>query len=249
MFRSRRFSAGHRGPNKNKAVQGTQQTAQSHMESNRKHFKYPEEGFVTPIEHSLLYAMIMEPTIYPLDVIRQAIHEQDFDEFLIIKNTRRKSAAVEGEEEICSYAQLSALLSLAMQKWPPSKDKENPQDNVPQLLCQALLRTVIHYAQKHDLDREHEIAEFLNPAVERTKQRLDNAANAKMNLPFYLGIGLSLATANPLPMYLAYAAGTASFLKDDVVTKEGVHLEKVANQSRRSANVETASLMDEMEDD
>lgn len=222
------------------------------MESNKKYFKYPEEGFVSPIEHSLLYAMIMEPTIYPEDVIRQAIAEQDFGEFLTVKNTRRKSAATqstEDEEDICSYAQLSALLSLAMQKWPPSKDKQNPQDNVPQFLCQALLRTVVNYAQGHDLDREHEVAEFLNPAVERTKQRLDSAANAKMNLPLYLGLGLSVATGNPLPMYLAYAAGTASFLKDDVVTKEGAHLEKVANQSRRTANVETASLMDEMGDE
>eukprot|EP00977_Amphora_coffeiformis_P003656 scaffold710_cov171-Amphora_coffeaeformis.AAC.25 len=191
----------------------------------------------------------MEPTIYPLDVIRQAIQEQDFDEFLTVKDNRRKNTAAGGEEEICSYAQLTAILSLAMQKWPQSTDKENPQDSVPQFLCQALLRTVVRYAKEHDLDRDHEIAEFLNPAVERTKQRMDDAANAKMNLPFYLGLGLSVATGNPLPMYLAYAAGTASFLKDDVVTKEGAHLEKVSMQSKRTANIETASLMDEMDDD
>ena len=49
-------------------------------------------------------------------------------------------------------------------------------------------------------------------------------------------------------MYLAYGAGTMSFLKDDAVQKEGAHLQKVANQSRRTANVETTSLMDEMEE-
>jgi len=248
MFRRRNFTTGPRGTH-SKAVQGTQQTAQSHMASNKKYFKYPEEGFVTPIEHSLLYAMIMEPTIYPLDVIRQAIQEQDFQEFLIVKHPQTKRNIAAEEEEICSYAQLSALLSLAMQKWPPSADKENPQDNVPQFLCQALLRTVVRYAKEHELDRDHEIAEFLNPAVERTKQRMDDAANTKMNLPFYLGIGLSVATGNPLPMYLAYAAGTASFLKDDIVTKEGAHLEKVSIQSKRTANIETTSLMDEMDDD
>ena len=49
-------------------------------------------------------------------------------------------------------------------------------------------------------------------------------------------------------MYLAYGAGTVSFLKDDVVQKEGANLEKVSSQSRRAANVETTSLMDEMEE-
>ena len=37
-----------------------------------------------------------------------------------------------------------------------------------------------------------------------------------------------------------------SFLKDDVVRKEGAHLQKVANQSRRTANVETTFHFDHL---
>ena len=204
MFRRRptTSSAGnHRvtRPNHKPAVQGTQAAAAAQMESNKKYFKYPAEGFVSPIEHSLIHAMISEPAIYPPDVIRQAIREQDFSEFLVVKrNTKNTTAAstANDEEEICSYAQLSALLSLGMQKWPDAtasnNEKENPNDSVAQTLCQALLRTVVQYANDHDLDREHEIAEFLNPAVERTKQRLDRAANVKMNLPLYAGLALSV---------------------------------------------------------
>ena len=215
MFRRRPRSQGASTP-----VQGTQAAAAAHMESNQKYFKYPPEGFVSPVEHSLLYAMINEPTIYPPSVIYQAIEEQDFTDFFVVKKKIKNPNGM--EEEVCSYAQLSALLSLAMQKWPDtttttttapssnhkldnrqeSSSKATTSSSVPQVLCQALLRAVVQYANQHELDREHEIAEFLNPAVERTKQRLDNAANYKMNLPLYAGLALSVATGNPLPMYL-----------------------------------------------
>ena len=136
-----------------------------------------------------------------------------------------------------------------MQKWPtPLDDDPAVQDteNVPHSLCQALLRTVVKYANQHDLDRQAEIAEFLQPAVERTRQRLGRAIHVKFILPYFAGAALSVATGNPLPLYLAYTGGMVSYLKDDAVTKEKEHALQAYRQSQRTANVETASLMDEM---
>ena len=241
---------------RNKAVvvvQGTQATAQKHLESNQRLFKYPQEGFVSPIEYSLIYAMVNEPSIYPPDAIRQTINEQDFGEFLAVDESKTLSSSSSSiHEQRCSYAQLSALLSLAMQKWPTPLDDDpavQEEQNVPHVLCQALLRTVIQYANKHDLDRQAEIAEFLEPAVERTRQRLGRAIHLKFVLPYFAGAALSIATGNPLPLYLAYTGGMVSYLKDNAVAKEKEHALKVHRQSQRAANVETTSLMNEMEDD
>lgn len=240
------------------AVQGTQATAQRHLESNQKYFKYPKEGFVSPIEHSLIYTMVNEPSIYPPDAIQKVIDEQDFAEFLHVNdetanNSSKTTTTFTNNEQRCSYAQLSALLSLAMQKWPPPVDDSDPavqgERNVPQNLCQALLRTVVQYADAHELDRPAEVAEFLDPAVERTRQRLGRAIHMKFVLPYFAGAALSIATGNPLPLYLAYTGGMVSYLKDDAVTKEKEHALRVHKQSQRAANVETASLMDEMEQD
>ena len=108
---------------------------------------------------------------------------------------------------------------------------------------------LIKYANQHDLDRQAEITEFLQPAVERTRQRLGRAIHVKFLLPYFAGAALSVATGNPLPLYLAYTGGMVSYLKDDAVTKEKEHALKIHKQSQRAANVETASLMDEMEQD
>uniref|UniRef100_A0A7S3L8D8 Uncharacterized protein n=1 Tax=Amphora coffeiformis TaxID=265554 RepID=A0A7S3L8D8_9STRA len=257
MFRrqsSSNLSSSSRGSRRRSAkqvVQGTQAAAEAHLESNKKYFQYPDVGFVSHIEHSLIYAMINEPSIYPSEVIRRAIEDQDFGEFLVANN----ASSSQFPEKVCSYAQLSALLSLAMQKWPlPSPGDENKEqhvttNSVPQTLSQALLRTVVQYATEHGLDREHEIAEFLNPAVERTKQRLGRAIHMKFFLPYFAGAALSIATGNPLPLYLAYTGGMVSYLKDDAVAKEKEHVLKVHKVANRASNVETTSLMDEMEAD
>ena len=251
---SRRSSGNSR--NKDVIVQGTQATAQKHLESNQKHFHYPEEGFVSPIEYSLIYAMVNEPSIYPANAIQEAINQQDFGEFLVVNGNvcSSKASSLSINEQRCSYAQLTALMSLSMQKWPtPVEDDEDPavqdSENVPCVLCQALLRTVVQYANKHDLDRQAEINEFLQPVMERTQQRLGRAIHVKFVLPYFAGAALAIATGNPLPLYLAYFGGAASYLKDDAVTKEKEHAFQVRKQSRRVGNVETASLMDEMEQD
>lgn len=246
-------------------VQGTQAVAAAQLESNAKFFEYPSSGFVSPIEHSLLYAMILEPTVYPAEVILQAIREQDFAEFLEVKPDKQSSTRAQQDgEPTASYAQLSAILSLAMQKWPDEAEKSDAKDmndtdrignnasnntTVPQVLCQALIRTVVRYASDHDLDRSHEINELLRPAVERTRQNMGKAMNTKFVLPYLAGAALSIATGNPLPLYVAYTGGMMSYLNDNAVTQEKEHAVKVHQASQRAANVETASLMEEAEHD
>ena len=91
-------------------VVGTQALALQRMNENAKKFKYPSEGFVSPIEHSLLYAMICEPTIYPEPVVLAQIENEDFNSFLEIAQNEDKTRA--------SYAQLSALLLKSAEKFP-----------------------------------------------------------------------------------------------------------------------------------
>ena len=192
--------------------------------------------------------MVNEPSIYPKPAIRQAIEDQDFAEFLVVNelHSAKSSSINSPEEPPCSYAQLSALMSLAMQKWPTPMDAgedpavQNTDPTVPQCLCQALLRTVVQYAAAHDLDRQAEIAEFLDPAVTRTRQRLGRALHVKFMLPYAAGAALSIATGNPLPLYLAYTGGMVSYLKDDAVTQEKEHALAVHKQSQRAANVESS---------
>lgn len=49
---------------------GTEANAIQNMARNAKHFAYPPEGFITPVEHSLLYSMIEFPERYPEDVVK-----------------------------------------------------------------------------------------------------------------------------------------------------------------------------------
>ena len=50
---------------------GTQAKAEKEIEKNRKAFKYPkDENFITPIEYSLIYSMILEgPKVYPENIV------------------------------------------------------------------------------------------------------------------------------------------------------------------------------------
>mmetsp|Transcript_27846 Transcript_27846/g.51255 ORF Transcript_27846/g.51255 Transcript_27846/m.51255 type:complete len:385 (-) Transcript_27846:368-1522(-) len=72
---------------------GTEANAIQNMARNAKHFGYPTEGFITPIEHSLLYAMIEFPEQYPESVVKSVIEEEDFDEYLHVNDTKRKGGA------------------------------------------------------------------------------------------------------------------------------------------------------------
>ena len=128
---------------------GTEANAIKNMARNALHFSYPPTGFVTPIEHSLLYAMIEYPERYPEEVVKNEIEDEEFEIYLFVKeddSTKRKKSSRrhdyndnnndgdgrrehgrqgnddenDDEDMPVSYAQLSALLSLSAEKNPPS---------------------------------------------------------------------------------------------------------------------------------
>eukprot|EP00569_Conticribra_weissflogii_P009678 CAMPEP_0171370572 /NCGR_PEP_ID=MMETSP0879-20121228/8110_1 /TAXON_ID=67004 /ORGANISM="Thalassiosira weissflogii, Strain CCMP1336" /LENGTH=361 /DNA_ID=CAMNT_0011879057 /DNA_START=43 /DNA_END=1125 /DNA_ORIENTATION=- len=124
---------------------GTEARALQNIRRNAKLFEYPADGFETPIEHSLLYAMIEFPMNYPESVVRKEIEEEDFEVYLYVNEKERRDSgtAADGggvdtanasdayiqsakntEQRRASYAQLSALLALSAEKNPSKSQTE-----------------------------------------------------------------------------------------------------------------------------
>lgn len=151
--RARDIRTRHRNRQRNEVggAVGTEAKAIKNQQVNAKDFKYPEEGFITPVEHSLLYAMIEYPDNYPESVIRNEIQDEDFNQYLYVKgkdkkggeatsyeddgrdndastkpnNDDRETATQQSEEEQrVSYGQLSALLALSASKNPSTASPE-----------------------------------------------------------------------------------------------------------------------------
>jgi len=230
---------------KDKAV-GTGAVAQKNMEQNKKDFRYPKAGFVTPIEHSLLYATLSAPEVYPEAVIKDAIAEEDFTQYMTVKHESHKQ---KDEPSICSYAQLSALLALAVQKWPPpqSRNESSTEHSISEILCKSLVKCVVQYAETHNLNRETEVQELLHPAIQRTEKGLSQQ-QVKVFLPAYVGATASVVTANPLPLWIGYGvtalyAGTAT----QGFEEQSHNLRKLAATTKRMADAEKTSLLDESE--
>ena len=232
---------------KSRGPVGTEAVALENMKRNRKDFGYPSQGFVTPIEHSLLYAMISEPTLYPEKVVKDQIYEEDFTVYLVGKQVSK--------EPVVSYAQLSAILALSAEKWPPQPQQEQDDDDsqqaaptsVPQVLCKTLLQCVIRHAEQHSLDREAEVQELLAP-VERLATKRDAKAELAAILPIYIGMGATLVTANPLPLWVG--AAVTNVMSSRVIAQEDErqNMSSIASQTNRMADIEKASLLDESED-
>ena len=134
---------------------GTEAKAIRNQQLNAKDFKYPEEGFITPVEHSLLYAMIEFPENYPEAVIRNEIEDEDFNQYLYVKeketqggkattyvddgsdndvqaqpnNNESQTAQQSEKEQPVSYGQLSALLALSAAKNPSTATPEQSSTN------------------------------------------------------------------------------------------------------------------------
>lgn len=227
----------------NRGPVGTEAVALENMKRNRKDFGYPAQGFVTPIEHSLLYAMISEPTLYPENVVKDQISEEDFTVYLLGKQVSK--------EPVISYAQLSAILTLSAEKWPPQQQQDDSQHaaptSVPQILCKALLQCVVRHAEQHNLDREAEVQELLAP-VERLATKRDAKTELAVILPIYIGMGATLVTANPLPLWVG--ATVTNVMSSRVIAQEGErqNMSSIASETNRMADVEKASLLDESED-
>jgi hypothetical protein len=243
MFRKKQNSKKKAGPK----VVGTEAAAKSNLERNQKDFSYPETGFVTPVEYTLLYSMLDAPTIYPENVVQAAIREEEFDQYLIVNPLRADET-----EERHSYAQLSALLTLAAQKFPPPPTEYGtavPKDSIPQILICALLQTVIRHTEAYNLDRETEVKELLEPLTRLTVKK-DAQQTVAFLVPAYLGLGASIVTGNPLPMYLGWAIGGAITANDNTgMQNSASNLSQLKSTTNRSADAEKAGLLEETDYD
>jgi hypothetical protein len=155
-------------------------------------------------------------------------------------------------EERHSYAQLSALLTLAAQKFPPPATElyeAAPKDTIPQILICALLQTVIRHVEEYDLDRETEVKELLEPLTQLTVKK-DAQQTVAFLLPAYIGLGASVVTGNPLPMYLGWAIGGAITANDNTALQNSAsNLSQLKSTTNRSADAEKAGLLEESDYD
>ncbi|OEU19707.1 hypothetical protein FRACYDRAFT_235763 [Fragilariopsis cylindrus CCMP1102] len=163
---------------------------------------------------------------YPMEGFETWIEHSLLDSF----NDTTK--AVEAE---VSYAQLTALLALAGEEWSSTSE-------VPQALCKAISKQIIKYANKHDLDRQQELKELLNPLIDYAKGR--GRKQAIQMLPWFAA--LTVSTINPLAFYATYmsmlAANSDALSKGDRADRNTIDMAEMGN---RHGNVEKASLLDE----
>ena len=215
---------------------GTEAAAQHHLEWNTTTFLYPDNGFINRIEYSLLYNMIHTNEIFPPEVIKEHISKEDFSTYLYarpLKGTVTKTLPV-------SYAQLTAILALAGDTWTPKSE-------IPDILCKAILKVVVEYAESNNLDRKDEIDELLQPLLFYSQQKDTEEAWAFV-IPLYIGWTASLLTGNVVPLMVAYGvANVATGIKasQNVNSQKNIHTMKKVTQ--RASDVEHTSLLNEIE--
>lgn len=231
-------------------VQGSEAVAVESQRVNAKTFKYPPTGFENWIENTLLYTMIRESSIFPAETVLKAIEEEDFLQYFYVKEEdhMHRTLEEEGKDEEedrsdprttkvaqVSYAQLTALLALAGEEWRSSSD-------VPQRLCKIISKEIIKYANKHDLDREQELKELLDPLMEYAKGR--GRKQALQMLPWFAA--LTVSTLNPLAFYATYMsmlyANSETLDKGDEADRNTIDMTEMG---KKHGNVEKASLLDE----
>ncbi|KAL3784236.1 hypothetical protein HJC23_013523 [Cyclotella cryptica] len=243
---------------------GTEAKALENISKNAQFFNYPPEGFITPIEHSLLYAMILYPEQYPESVVRKEIHDEEFDAYLYVKDPVSQQAAAAAAAAERNYQQqqqyvtilcrgtTSILRTIECLARPIGREKSIhgrtrtsfAQLSIGQTLCRKLLKTVTKYAESHSLDRHREIRELLDPVEKRCQIRNEQAA-LKQLLPAYAGYTLSLVTGNPLPLLI----GAAALVGNDPMVEENENVHGFRGMGGRTADLETVGLLDECEDD
>jgi hypothetical protein len=69
-------------------------------------------------------------------------------------------------------------------------------------------------------------------------------------LPAYLGLGASIVTGNPLPMYLGWAIGGVITASDNTALQNSAsNLNQLKSTTNRSADAEKAGLLEETDYD
>ena len=121
---------------------------------------------------------------------------------------------------------------------------KNAELSIGQTLCRKLLKTITRYCDTHNLDRQTEVAEFLNPIEKRCRMRNEKAALQQL-LPAYAGYTLSLVTGNPLPLLI----GAAALTGPDPMVEENSNVVGFRATGGRVGDMETAGLLDECDSD
>ena len=235
---------------RDKPVQGSEAVAVDSQRANAKAFKYPEGGFETWIENSLLYTMIRESNIFPADVVLAAIKEEEFSQYFLIKQKDQEKYEYDDNDSDednddddddklaasqVSYAQLTALLALAGEEWPSTSE-------VPQELCRIISKEIIKYANTHNLDREQELKELLEPLIKYASGR--GRKQVLRLLPWFAALAIS--TVNPLTFYATYmsmlSANFDTLAQGDRADRNTINM---AEMGKKQGDVENASLLDE----
>jgi hypothetical protein len=224
------------------AMVGTQAKAAENKKNNSVNFKYPQERFIEPIEDSLIYSMVDAGiSVYPESVVLQHIDDEDFAVYLSVSLASNQEGYDDPSGVGISYAQLSAILALSVEKFPPTKDQE--ENSISQKLAKKVLNTVIKYAEYHDLDRQAELKELLDP-VEIYSMKRSNKAELRQVIPFYAGYVASIITANPIPMLVGFSVMSSG---NDAIEKERENLNSITKETNRRADIEKTSLLDEQD--
>ena len=82
--------------------------------------------------------------------------------------------------------------------------------------------------------------------VEKYSLARNNKEALHQILPFYVGYAASLITANPIPMLVG---ATVMGVRGDKSEKERQNMVSITNETNKIADIETAGLLDEVDDD
>lgn len=275
--RARDIRTRHRNRQRNEVggAVGTEAKAIKNQQINAKDFKYPEEGFITPVEHSLLYAMIEYPDNYPESVIRNEIEDEDFNQYLYVKGKEKKgreatsyeddgsdndassqpnnqTATQQSEEEQrVSYGQLSALLALSASKNPSTASPEtNEAESGDQTLSvgETLCRKLLRTITRYADAHSLDRNNEIREFLDPIERRCairNEKAALQQLLPAYAGYTVSLLTGNPLPLLI----GAAALSGPDPMMEENTNVHGFRGLGSRTGDMETAGLLDENEFD
>ncbi len=254
---------------------GTEAKAIQNQRANAKDFKYPEEGFITPIEHSLLYAMIEFPENYPESVVRNEIEDEDFNQYLYVKEKEKKRGGIRDdgseqydvqtqtnntqtttqqseEEKLVSYGQLSALLALSAAKNPsrasPEQTTEAESDNQTLSVGETLCRKLLRTITRYADAHSLDREHEIREFLDPIERRCamrNEKAALQQLLPAYAGYTVSLLTGNPLPLLI----GAAVLTGPDPMMEENTNVHGFRGLGSRTGDMETAGLLDENEFD
>jgi len=237
MFLKRNSKSEERNRNRDSACVGTEAIADSQQQVNAHTFKYPPSGFVTRIEHSLIYTMIREPDIFPTPTVLEAITEENYSSYFYVRPRKGQSVS---EYEV-SYAQLSAILALAAEEWPHNSE-------IPPVLCQKVSQCVLRYANDRGLDRKTELDDLLQPLYRYAVQR-ETRQSKRMLVWIIPALGASVLVGNPLPIYATLVGANFAQTKDiEKGATSNANTDRMMSSGERTANFEHTSLLEECDD-